>query len=76
MAQEVQEIIQRVRVLREIEDISEEVLAKELGFDLAEYHKWETGEADFPIGVLVEIANRFKVDLTELISGETPKLKT
>ena len=76
MAREVREIIERVKVLREIEEISWETLAKELGFDPGEYHKWETGEADFPIGALVEIAARFKVDLTELISGETPRLKT
>ncbi|MDR2485931.1 MAG: cupin domain-containing protein [Treponema sp.] len=76
MAEEVREIIERVKVLREIEEISGETLAKELGFDPGEYHKWETGEADFPIGALVEIAARFKVDLTELISGETPRLKT
>jgi mannose-6-phosphate isomerase-like protein (cupin superfamily) len=76
MADEVREITARVRVLREIEEISGETLAKELGFDPEEYNKWESGEKDFPIGVLVEIAARFKVDLTELVSGETPKLKT
>jgi quercetin dioxygenase-like cupin family protein len=76
MSDEVREIAARVRVLREIEEISEETLASELGFDPGEYHLWESGQKDFPIGVLVEIAARFKVDLTELISGETPKLKT
>jgi quercetin dioxygenase-like cupin family protein/DNA-binding XRE family transcriptional regulator len=76
MPNQVQEIIQRVRVLREIEDISGEALARELGFDPAEYSQWEAGEADFPIGVLVEIAARFKVDLSELVTGATPKLTT
>jgi quercetin dioxygenase-like cupin family protein len=75
MADEVREITARVRVLREIEEISGETLAKELGFDPEEYNRWESGEKDFPIGALVEIAARFKVDLTELISGETPKLR-
>jgi mannose-6-phosphate isomerase-like protein (cupin superfamily) len=70
------EIIERVKVLREIEEISGETLAKELGFDLAEYAQWETGEKDFPVGALVEIALRFKVDLAELIIGRTSKLKT
>jgi quercetin dioxygenase-like cupin family protein/DNA-binding XRE family transcriptional regulator len=76
MTEEVREITARVRVLREIEEISGETLAKELGFDPKEYNSWESGEADFPIGALVEIAARFKVDLPELISGKTPKLKT
>ncbi|MDR0637126.1 MAG: cupin domain-containing protein [Treponema sp.] len=76
MTNEVGDIIARIKVLREIEEISAETLARELGFDTLEYKQWEAGEKDFPIGALVEIAARFKVDLTELISGETPKLKT
>ncbi|MDR0377935.1 MAG: cupin domain-containing protein [Spirochaetaceae bacterium] len=71
-----EEIAARVRVLREIEEISGETLAKELGFNPQEYALWESGEAEFPIGSLVEIASRFNVDLTELISGEPSRLKT
>lgn len=76
MSETSQEIIERVRVLREIEGISAEKLAAELGFDPMEYDQWETGEKDFPVGSLVEIAARFKVDLSELITGKTSKLKT
>jgi mannose-6-phosphate isomerase-like protein (cupin superfamily)/DNA-binding XRE family transcriptional regulator len=76
MKENVQEITARVRVLREIEEISAETLARELGFDPAEYNEWEAGKKDFPIGVLVEIAARFKVDLAELVSGSASKLKT
>ncbi|MDR2070527.1 MAG: cupin domain-containing protein [Treponema sp.] len=76
MTGEKKEIAARVRVLREIGEISGETLAKELGFDPQEYAGWESGETEFPIGSLVEIANRFNVDLTELISGEPSRLKT
>jgi mannose-6-phosphate isomerase-like protein (cupin superfamily)/DNA-binding XRE family transcriptional regulator len=76
MSETSREIIERVRTLREIEEISAESLAKELGFDLDEYYQWEAGEKDFSIGALVEIAARFKVDLSELITGKTSKLKT
>jgi quercetin dioxygenase-like cupin family protein len=76
MREDVQEIAARVRVLREIEEISAETLARELGFDPAEYNAWEAGEKDFPVGALVEIAARFKVDLSELVSGAASKLKT
>ncbi|MDR1971708.1 MAG: cupin domain-containing protein [Treponema sp.] len=76
MSETSREIIERVKVLREIEEISGETLAGELGFDSAEYAAWEAGEKDFPIGALVEIAARFKVDLSELITGKTSKLKT
>jgi mannose-6-phosphate isomerase-like protein (cupin superfamily) len=76
MSEKTKEIIERVKVLREIEEISAETLSRELGFDPAEYNQWESGAQDFPIGVLVEIASRFKVDLSELVSGETSKLKS
>ena len=76
MKENVKEICARVRALREIEDISANILAEKLGFDPAEYESWESGEKDFPVGVLVEIASSFKVDLSELISGSSSKLKT
>jgi quercetin dioxygenase-like cupin family protein len=65
-----------VKVLREIEEISAEALAAELGFDPEEYRKWEAGEQDFPIGALVEIAARFGIDLAELVTGKASKLRT
>jgi mannose-6-phosphate isomerase-like protein (cupin superfamily) len=76
MNEDVKEICTRVRVLREIEEISAQTLATELGFDPAEYNEWESGLKECPVGALVEIAARFKVDLSELITGATPKLKT
>ena len=76
MKEDIKEIAARVKVLREIEEISVEALAKELGFELPEYQAWESAQKDFPVGALVEIAARFKVDLSELISGAASKLKT
>jgi mannose-6-phosphate isomerase-like protein (cupin superfamily) len=76
MKENIKEIAARVRVLREIEEISVESLAKELGFELPEYKAWEDAQKEFPVGALVEIAARFKVDLSELINGAASKLKT
>jgi mannose-6-phosphate isomerase-like protein (cupin superfamily) len=76
MNESIKEIAARVRVLREIEEISVEALAEELGFELSEYQLWESAQKDFPVGALVEIAARFKVDLSEIISGAASKLKT
>ncbi|MDR2792585.1 MAG: cupin domain-containing protein [Treponema sp.] len=76
MADDVRDIIARVKLLREIEEISAETLAEELGFDVEQYKTWEAGQEDFPIGSLVEIAVRFKVDLTELVTGKASNLRT
>ncbi|MCL2276481.1 MAG: XRE family transcriptional regulator [Treponema sp.] len=76
MKENVKEIASRVRVIREIYEISAHDLAKELGFDPVEYAAWESGDKDFSVGALVEIASRFNIDLSELISGASSKLKT
>jgi len=76
MKEDIKEIAARVRLLRDIEEIPAEKFAKEMGFDPVEYAAWESAEKDFPVGALVEIADRFKVDLSELISGAASKLKT
>jgi quercetin dioxygenase-like cupin family protein/DNA-binding XRE family transcriptional regulator len=76
MTEEIQDIIARIKVLREIADISAETLAKELGFSPQEYRSWESGEKDFPVGVLIKLAAYFQVDLTELIEGQASRLKT
>jgi len=76
MKEEVKEIAARVRVLREIMEISSEQLAKELGFDTSDYISWENAEKDFPMGALIEIASYYKVDLSELLTGAASKLKT
>ena len=76
MSETSKDIIARVRVLREIEEISVEALAEKLGFAAELYRQWESGEKEFPIGALVEIASYFKVDLSELVTGSRSKLKT
>ncbi|MDR0447293.1 MAG: cupin domain-containing protein [Treponema sp.] len=74
MTDETRDIIARVKVLREIAEISEDELSRELGFKCEEYQQWESGEKDFPIGALVEIAAYFKIDLTELVNGRPSRL--
>jgi mannose-6-phosphate isomerase-like protein (cupin superfamily) len=75
MTEEVSDIIERVKLLREIDEISAETLAKRLGFDADQYRKWEAGEEEFPLGALVEIAAHFKLDLTELLNGKASHLR-
>jgi transcriptional regulator with XRE-family HTH domain len=76
MSEQVKEIASRVRALREIEGVSVESMAQKLKVDEALYEAWESGDSDIPVGALHDIANRLKVDLAELITGEAPRLKT
>ena len=74
MSEQLQQVAERLRGLREVEEISQGSLAHELGIPLETYQKYESGEADIPVGVLYEIANKFGVELTALLTGENPRL--
>ncbi|WP_304225296.1 helix-turn-helix domain-containing protein [Gracilinema caldarium] len=76
MNEKIQEIAERVRALRDIKGLSVETVAKHIGVDVKTYQEWEGGSADFPVGVLYELAGLFSVDLTELITGQAPRLHT
>lgn len=74
MEKEIVEIAQRIRTLREIEEIDAQEMAKATGKPLAEYLQYENGEKDFPFSFLYTVAGRLKVDITELITGDSAKL--
>lgn len=73
---EYNEIGARLRELREDCDYSVEELAKELNLDPAVYASYEENGKDVPISVIFQIANKFKVDFTEIATGQSAKLAT
>lgn len=74
MNEKVQDIAQRIKGLRLIEGVPEQELAKGLDLSVTEYLKYENGEDDIPISILYEIADFYQVDLTEILTGVSPKL--
>ena len=64
----------RMKELREILEISALDMAADTGMPLETYTKYENGELDIPISVLYNIANRFGIDVTVLLTGEDPKM--
>jgi transcriptional regulator with XRE-family HTH domain len=64
----------RIKELREISDLSVETLADEFGVSPDTYRLYEIGTEDIPVGILLEIARKFNVDLNEILMGEAPKL--
>lgn len=73
---EIKEIAQRISVLREIEEITLEEMARLTGKTAEEYKEYEAGEKDFSFSFLYTLANRFGVDITELLTGDNAKLRT
>lgn len=76
ITEEIQQIAARIKELREIFEIPLETLAKEFDIDPELYHNYESGTTDIPVGVLSQIAHRFGVELSSLLTGEEPKLRT
>jgi quercetin dioxygenase-like cupin family protein len=74
MSEQILLIAARMRELREISGYTVEQVASMLNVPVNEYLEYESGNQDIPIGFLNEFANRFSVDLTELLTGNSPKL--
>ena len=70
----IQEIALRVKELREISDVTVEEMAEQLGMTVEKYLAYENAEKDFPVSVLYEIASYMRVDMTEILTGVSPKL--
>ena len=70
----IRRIAVRVRELREIWGESEETVANALNIPLERYKKYESGEADLSISFLCEIAARYHVEVTALMTGDDPRL--
>jgi len=74
MNQQVAEIAARIRELRDTVGYSPKEMAEACRVSETQYLSYETGGEDIPIGFLIEMANRFQIDSTVLLTGEEPKL--
>lgn len=72
----IKEVASRLRGLRETLDFSIEEFCKKTGVPTEEYTKIEAGEKDFSITFLYKCAEVFKVELIEILTGQTPKLSS
>lgn len=76
MTDQLKQVAMRIRELREIAGLSIEDLARELEISPETYTEFESGECDISVSYLYEIANKFHVELTAILTGENPKLHT
>ena len=76
MFEQIKNIADRIRDLREIAGMSIDDAAKRIGVQTEIYEKYESGELEIPISIMYEIAAIHNVELTEILTGEAPKLST
>ena len=72
----IKEISERIKELREIENVSVAEMAKLTGVTEQEYIDCENGVSDLNFAFIYRLANALKVNVTELIEGYTPNLKS
>lgn len=75
MTEKRKDIAARLKELREIEGVAAEQMASALGVSPEEYAAYEAGQTDVPASALHDAAHVLKADLTELLTGEAPRMK-
>ena len=66
----------RIKELREIENISVQAMAEKTGITTSEYLACERGEKDLNFAFIYRCANILGVDVTDIIEGHSPLLKS
>lgn len=71
----IQTIAARIVDLRDIQEMTQEEVAEKSGIPFNEYVAYEKGEKDFSFSHLFNIASTLGVDISDLLTGESPKLR-
>ncbi|MDR0324761.1 MAG: XRE family transcriptional regulator [Oscillospiraceae bacterium] len=74
MTDQLREIGGRLAALREIEGISRQELAAHCDVPAEQIEAYERGERDFSFSFLYNAARALRVDVVDLMSGDSPKL--
>ena len=72
----IKEMAGRIRALRELEGLTVEDMAEKTKLSVEEYIACETGDRDLAFAFIYRCAMVLGVDVTALIEGSTPKLKS
>ena len=74
MDEQIRQIAERLKGLRDALDMTEEEVAADCGLTVDEYRDLESGECDLSISILQRIAHKYGITLDELMFGEEPKM--
>lgn len=76
MDEQLKQIGERLRGLRDVLDVQAEEVAALCGITVDRYEKMERGEAELSVANLQKISKRYGVSLDVLMFGEEPKMAT
>lgn len=76
MDEQIKQIGERLRGLRDVLDISVEEIAALCGITVDRYEKMENGETELSVANLQKIAKKYGISLDALMFGEEPKMSS
>ncbi len=76
MDQELFELAERIKGLRDAMGYSEAEVAKEIGVSVEAYREYETNAENVPISAIYSLAKLYNVDFSEIMTGTSAKLRT
>ena len=76
MNEHIRQIAERMRGVRDALDLTGSQAAQACELSLAEYEKYESGQADIPMSGLCKLAAAFKVEISALITGDEPYMSS
>ncbi|WP_321479054.1 XRE family transcriptional regulator [uncultured Bacteroides sp.] len=76
MDEQIKQIAERLRGLREVLELTQEEIARDCELSLTEYTQSESGDYDISISMLQKVARKYNIALEALMFGEEPKMSS
>ena len=76
ISEKIKDMARRIKELREIENYTPEEMAEKTGISVDEYLMCENGESDLNFAFIYRCADAFQVNVTDIIEGVSPRVKS
>ena len=76
MNEQIKQIAERLRGLRDVLELTAEDIARDSDISAEEYRLAETGDYDISVSMLQKIARTYNIALDALMFGEEPKMSS
>ena len=76
MDEQIKQIADRLRGMREVLEISTNAAAETCAITKEQYLNFESGQVDIPVSILHRMAQKYNFDITSLLTGEEPLMRS
>jgi len=76
MEEQIKQIADRLRGMREVLEISIDAAAETCAITKEQYLNFESGQVDIPVSILHRMAQKYNFDITSLLTGEEPLMRS